>query len=282
MRLPEDKKIKLVLSGSGTKYPVFVGAVQALVERGYEFSEVCGTSGGSLIAACIASGMKVDEMKALVKRVNPAALLDLNWWPFGATDGLVKGKKFLRQLRIELPETFEEAHAKSGIHLNVITFNIARGTHVVWGSRFTAKADLPLCVRASISIPFVFDAVELPFGSDGVSPVKELHVDGGIGANFPLDIFGTGDDVIGLRFRPQTGAKKLKSKLDYAMAVVDGMIESSTREHTEDAVHARQIYLDSKGGGLDFDLTPAKVDELIQEGYKSASAALDKASIPVT
>lgn len=282
MQLPADKKIKLVLSGSGTKYPVFVGAVHALVERGYQFTEVCGTSGGSIIAACIASGMKIAEMSALVKRVNPAELLDLNWLPFGPTEGLIKGRKFLRQLRIELPETFEEAHAKSGIHLNVVTFNVARGTHVIWGSRFTGKADLPLCLRASMSIPFVFDAVQLPFASDGVTKAKETHVDGGVGANFPLDLFGLGEDVIGLRFRPQNKPRNINSKLDYAMALVDGMIESSTREHTEDAVHARQIYLDTTGGGLDFNLTPAKIEQLIEDGYKSARSALEKAAAPVT
>ena len=282
MQLVADKKIKLVLSGSGTKYPVFVGAVQALVERGYQFSEVCGTSGGSLIAACIASGLTPADMRVLVKRVNPAALIDINLFPWGPSEGLIKGNKFLRQLRSELPETFEEAHKKSGIHLNVVTFNIERGTHVIWGSRFTGKADLPLCVRASISIPFVFNAVPLRPVSDGRPEATQLHVDGGVGANFPLDIFGVGDDVIGLRFRPQSRPRPINSKLGYAMAVIDGMIESSTREHTEDAIHARQIYLDSDGGGLDFNLTPDKIEQLIDDGYNSARKALDRAGTPVT
>lgn len=282
MQLPADKTVKLVLSGSGTKYPVFVGAIKALVEDGYKFSEVCGTSGGSLIAACIGSGLTVGQMEALVKRVNPAKLIDLNWFPWSPSEGLIKGNKFLRQLRIELPETFEEAFKESGIHVNVVTFNIQRGTHVIWGSRYTGKADLPLCVRASLSIPFVFDAVPLPYDGSGKLPKPELHVDGGVGANFPLDLFGTGDDVIGLRFRPMAAPRPLNSKLDYAMAVVDGMIEASTREHTEDAVHARQIYLDTSGGGLDFDLTPAKIEQLIEDGYKSARKVLDRAKLPVT
>ena len=34
------KKIKLVLSGSGTRYPVFAGAIRKLLEDGYEIEEV--------------------------------------------------------------------------------------------------------------------------------------------------------------------------------------------------------------------------------------------------
>lgn len=42
-------KVKLVLSGSGMLYPVHAGAVMALHELGFQFSEIVGTSGVLLL-----------------------------------------------------------------------------------------------------------------------------------------------------------------------------------------------------------------------------------------
>lgn len=269
MKITEN--IKTVYSGSGLKYPVHIGASCALWDLGKRIVETCGTSGGAIIAAALGCGIKPYEMADMAKRINPAKMLDVNWMPLGVK-GIVAGNLFLRQLRIEFEETFEEAFKKSGVHCHVVTFNLTRGSHVVWSSRWTPKADLPLCVRGSLSLPFIFDPVTIKSPTKLAEP--ELHGDGGMGANFPLDIFGIGDDVVGLRFRPTTGARKITNKLEWASACVDGLIESTTREHVDDAIHARQVYLDSNGGGLDFNLTPSKVDSLMHEGYQSVMKAM--------
>lgn len=272
------KRVKLILSGSGLKYPKFVGAIKRLKQEGYTFSEVLGTSGGAIIAAAEASGMSIEELEELCKRINPRDLMDPNWLPFGATQGLIGGNKILRTLHTELPEDFDDYK----IPLNIVTFNLSRGCHQVWSTKTTPKANAPLIIRASLSLPWLMDGVWIPYGEgmvthNGERPKKgpdELHIDGGVGANFPLDHFGTGQDVIGLRFRPITGRRTFKDKIDFTAAVIDGFIESTTREHTEDAVHARQIYLESTGGAFDLDMNPAKIQALIDEGWKSTDKAL--------
>jgi predicted acylesterase/phospholipase RssA len=158
--------------------------------------------------------------------------------------------------------------------LFIVTFDLSEGTPVVWashpgtkGTRYAPHESLPRLVRASMSLPLIFDPVRLE---------KTLHVDGGIGANFPLDIFGTGDDVIGLRFQPQRKPRKIESKADVLMACIDGLIESTTRKHIEDAVYARIIELKTKGTGLEFDLTEHEMLELMSEGEKSVDVWVKK------
>ena len=127
---------------------------------------------------------------------------------------------------------------------------------------------LPLAVRMSLSLP----------GFDPVEFQGDLYMDGGIAANFPLDLFGDGEDVIGLRFRSKPSPKplsKASSRTEVLMAIMDTMLESTTREHVEDAVFARQILLDTEGGSLDFDLEIEGAIGLWRDGYTSVKRWID-------
>lgn len=70
------KKTGLALEGGGSRGSFHVGAVQALIDNGYEFSSVVGTSIGSLNGAMIAQG-DFDKLKSLWKDINPATLIDI-------------------------------------------------------------------------------------------------------------------------------------------------------------------------------------------------------------
>jgi NTE family protein len=244
------------------------GAIWELAAWNREIVELCGTSGGALVAAAFASGMSEERMSRLMREVNPAALLDPNivfpglfTWHRNSR-GVFSGARILRALRENLPPSFSDCH----LPLTVVTFNLELGRHELWSSELTPDADLPLVVRASMSLPLIFDPVALPVPGQKKS---YLHADGGIGANFPLNVFGDYEEVIGLRFAPITGPRSIVNKLDMISACIDGLIESTTREHVEDAVHARQIYLRSTGGTLDFNLTQKKIQILEDEGVES-------------
>lgn len=247
--------IRLCLAGSGTRFPVYAGALKA-IRRRYEVKAVCGTSGGALVGAATASGRSADEVIALVLDNPPAKYLDLNWLPsFSATKGRFAGNKLLKRFREILPADFKNC----AIPFHAITWNLNRGIHVV----HQQSGDLPRAVRASMSLPFVFDPVRI--GSD-------LHVDGGIGANFPLDIYGSGESVLGLRFSGQNPekARRIDSKIDMGLALIDGLIESTTREHVADAVWARTISLETTNSGMDFMMDRQEILAMIQEGEHQA------------
>lgn len=263
------KRIKLVLSGSGALYPVHAGAVIKLAEAGYEIEEVCGTSGGAIIAAALASGIKPNnELVKMIKASLPAKnnLLDKSISSLIFNWGLIKGNK----IRDIFSKYFVKKFNQTRIPLHVITTNIDREDISIFSTKDTPTANIAEAVRASISIPGVF------------APIKingHLHVDGGLMANYFLDIFGAGENVIGLRFKSlsdQANTKKIKDVKDYVSRVINTMITANMREHIEDAIFARTIILESNHGGLDFNMTDGDVDDMIHEGYRAAEKWLSE------
>lgn len=260
------KLMRYVHSGSGTRYPCFIGAHYACEEADLVPSEACGTSGGAIIAAGIAAGMTPVQLEELAKSTLPGPLLDVfdfHWLPsITAARGRWGGIKILDALRHALPPTWSGYR----LPLHIVTFNIERGVHVVWNAR-SGFDDVPLLVRASMSLPFVFDPVVIN---------GEMHVDGGVGANFPLDIFGTGADVIGMRFRGTDPNKphKVATKYDLGMALLDGLMEATTREHVHEAMFARVMLLETTNGGLTLYMGKKDVDAMISEGRTCADAWL--------
>lgn len=265
-----SKKIKLVLSGSGCLYPVHVGAVLRLAEAGYEIVEVCGTSGGAIVASAIASGYPLNqELVRLIKNTLPGknGLIDTSLWSLFKDWGLVKGSKLEELLDKKFIKKFSEAK----IPLHVITTNVDSQKICIFSSSKTPLMSVSRAVRASLSVPIVFTPVKID---------DNLHVDGGIMANFFLDIFGKGDDVIGLKFKAvadQKGSKtKVKGFIDFLLRIIDSLIQGSTNEHIEDAIFARTILLESKHSGTNYKMTEADADDMIKEGYMAVDAWLSK------
>lgn len=276
------RKIKVVLSGSGTRYPCFIGALWRLLQENYEITEICGTSGGALVAAKFASiydGVLSDDevVKELLLSTSkslPGPLLDLNYWQtafsfnpvnlfrkdkkvFGLnTKGIFKGKKITRALAKELPGSFSETK----IPVHIVTFNNNIGVHNIWSKK--DNVSLVKAVRASMSLPLIFDPVEIN---------GDIHTDGGITANFPLDVFGTDTDVIGFRFGSSGPTRRdIRSKLDIAQANIDGAIEAAMKEDIEDAgLKSRICYLQTKHSGLNLYMSEKDIVEQMWEGYVS-------------
>jgi NTE family protein len=260
--------MKIILSGSGINYPAHVGALHAL--EGQDPTHIVGTSGGALVAALRASGYspKNGDLQQVVldNMPGPNDLLDYSWMPW-LRFGVIKGDKILKMLRQLLPATFGEAYDKTGMYLGVVTTNLETASHCVWNSLDTPNADLPLTVRASMSLPLIFKYVVI----DGFP-----HVDGGVASNFPLDFFGTGGDVFGVQIGGGRKHHQVTTFKGYISAVIDSFIEASTREHIEDAVHARIIRLDIKGSGTDFDMSDETALEVINTGFEQTARALTK------
>lgn len=259
------KNIKLVLSGSGTRYPCFIGAIQRLIEEGYEIEEVCGTSGGAIIAAGLAAFYDkenplktVIELQKIALQILPKDNLDPHFlnivW---GTNGIFKGKKMLKQMRKILPESFSETK----IPVNIVTFNNNTGTHKFWNAE--DNISLPLAVRASMSLPFIFDPIKIK---------GDKHTDGGITANFPIDIFGTGENVVGLAFISKEPKKRreINNKIDMIQANLNGAIQNSMRESLEDVKsNAKYMPILTEHPGLDLFMTEQDVLSQISDGYHS-------------
>ena len=168
--MAKKKEVKLVLSGSGTLYPVHAGGIIRLAEEGYEITEVCGTSGGAIIAAALGSGYKPnEEIVDMIKKTLPAKnkLIDYSLWALLTRWGFVKGERIEKLFRKYLVDTLGETK----IPVHIVTVDIERRVHRVFSTDTDPKMSLALAVRASMSIPGVFTPVKIG---------DSLYVDGGI------------------------------------------------------------------------------------------------------
>jgi NTE family protein len=260
------KPIKVVLSGSGLLYPLHAGAIHRIQED-HDIQAIAGVSGGAIIGSLFASGLSSDQIREIVLETAPGdnlALLDLSWFP-PASWGLLKGNKFLEVFRKHLPPTFAETE----IPLTVGTVNIDQRRSVLFSSEGTPNAEPALAVRASMGFPFAFAPVKI----DG-----ERYIDGGVAASFPLDVFGTGENVLGVKIVNEIPPEDtpLKSLLDYGFAVIGTMMSAIDKEHIEDALFARFIRVSTSQSSSNLFMTRANAETMFNEGYVAASEWLDK------
>lgn len=270
-----SKSIKLVLSGSGMKFPVHVGAINRLTELGYNITEVCGTSGGALVAAALASGFTPgNQLVYLIKKTLPGKnkLIDYSVFSLLTKWGLVKGDKLLNAMSEFMVHKFSETK----IPLYIVTTNLNRQIVRIFSSVEDPDANVALAARASMSIPGIFAPVMI----DG-----EYYVDGGGSCNYMLNMFGEGQDVIGLRFGSISSLakswkdvepRKISKASEFIEANGETVLESSTREHMADAVYAKTIFLTSEYRSLSFSITEKDVDKMLQEGADSVNRWISK------
>lgn len=264
------KRVKLVLRGGGTRYPVYAGAFKVLSESDFLVEEVLGTSAGAIAAGILASGRTPEHVHDLMRKALPSKLLDARWfpppvWPFvDGTKGVYKGNTLLDFARENLPSDYD--HTALPVHIS--THNWTRGENRVW-----TKGDLPLHVRASMSLP-IFDMVTI---------AGDLYEDGGVSGNFLLDYdswrIRSQAPVIGLSLlspddtRPRS---KPKNKAERLSGSISDLIEANDREHIEDAKHARVVYLRTEHRGLELGMTEEDVDDMVEEGAAAMRIGLSK------
>lgn len=266
-----NKKIKLILSGSGMLFYVHIGALVELLENGYEIVEIGGTSGGSMVAAAYASGNDTPEkLLGIARNTVPIrdGLLDPSLLSLFFRWGLIKGEKIQEVFDKYFVKDFENTK----IPLHVITSNISGNEELVFSTSRTPDASITKAVRASMSIPLVFTPVKIGLN---------LLVDGGVTSNMALDVFDGHEDVqtVGIRFtRNQNRPSIIKNLAQYIMAIVNTFIEANMQEDMEDDPDAAIIYANSKYNGMNFFIKEEDVDAMILEGRNAVRDWLDNNS----
>jgi NTE family protein len=79
----------LVLEGGGVKGIALAGAITVLMDRGYEFKRVAGTSAGAIVGALVAAGVGKDELISTMSSLDYREFQDGHPW-----DHLAVGKMF--------------------------------------------------------------------------------------------------------------------------------------------------------------------------------------------
>ena len=168
-RLLCGQSLGLVLSGGGARGFAHIGVIKALREAGFEIDVVGGTSIGAVIGAGIAADWSVEEMTETFRRcfydTNPLSDYTL---PFVS---LVSGRKASRLL--------QEAFGSRDIEDLPLPY-FCMSSNLTTGKAATHRqGPLWQWLRASIAIPGLLSPVCMG---------GEVHVDGGVINNLPVDV----------------------------------------------------------------------------------------------
>lgn len=221
-----------VFSGGGIKGFAYVGAIQALEERGIKFRRVAGTSAGAILATFVAAGFSAEEMETIFDELNIKGLLDspkrvfrlpfLKWLNLYMNLGLYRGKL--------LEKFFQDTLAKKGVctfgdlppgSLRLVASDLTNGRIIVLPddlSKYGVNSEtfpIARALRMSCGIPFFFEPVYLRNGKG-----EAVVVDGGVLSNFPLWIFDNGN-----KERPVLGLKLSSASEEIAPHKIDNAID---------------------------------------------------------
>lgn len=225
----ERKKVGVVLSGGGAKGVAHIGVLKVLEEAGIPIDYIAGTSMGAIVGGLYAIGYSVEELDSMVRTQNWTALLtdkvarSHRLFPEREmADRYIVSVPLSRDHKIKVPAGFLAgqnvynllSELTVGYHDSVsfdrlpipfacVTYDMVDGREVV-----VREGNLPLAIRASMSIPGAFAPVEVD---------SMVLVDGGVINNFPVDVVRDmgAEVVIGVDLA--SGMKKageLKSVMD--------------------------------------------------------------------
>ncbi|WP_400193125.1 patatin-like phospholipase family protein [Hymenobacter sp. B81] len=229
----------LVMEGGGIRGIAYGGALQELEARGVlaGIERVGGTSAGAIQAALLAVGYAPREIVEVINSTPVQRLNDGRFIFFGGSHRLLKqygwyrGDQFSRYLselvgrqtgrpNLTLGELHQLAREQPGRYRDLYTTgtNLTRQRVEVFSHETHPHLRVADAVRISMSIPLYFRAVLLDEQgrvlTDKPAPDQRVQVlvDGGLLANFPVDLFdyprylpaGPAPDARGRVFNPET------------------------------------------------------------------------------
>lgn len=206
----KPQRIGLALSGGGIRGVAHLGVIQALTDKGVEFSHISGTSAGAVAAAFFAAGY---EPKETLKIIREAHLLRLLRPSIGST-GLLS----IMHVEDLLKEYFpDNSFSKLKIPITVTAVDLGEGKLVYFND-----GDLIKCLLASCCLPGVFRPIVIN---------GHMFVDGGILNNFPVEpLVGDCDLIIGAvcnHLAPVTEIHSFGQMVDRAaMLAINASLES--------------------------------------------------------
>ena len=267
-------EFKLVLSGGGLKGLSHVGVLMALEERGLVPSLVVGSSMGAMVAATWATGMSVAEMHARaiqVKRRHVFAVAHADMALRRMQAPAVYRREPLELLLNGLVADLTFRDLPRQLLVNTVDLN--SGAQVLWGLPGLDDVRVADAVFASCALP-------------GILPPRLIrgryYVDGAVVENLPLRIAATAGPgpIIAVNLNPLGPFDLERSDTEsqgFAATYIRGL-EMVMQAQSAEGLRFWQwpplMLVQPRVGHISmfaFDRT----EELIEEGYRSMSAALD-------
>jgi NTE family protein len=187
----------LVFEGGGVKGVAYIGALEALEQRGIlgQIRRVGGTSAGAITALLVGLNYPLGEIRNILSELDFRKLLDASFGLVRNTERLVsdfgwyKGDFFrtwvgqLIAARAGSPDaTFDSLRRRGDFReMYFMGTNLSTRFGEVFSAEHTPRVGLADAVRISISLPLFFACRRSPRG--------DVYVDGGVLDNYPVKLF---------------------------------------------------------------------------------------------
>ncbi len=296
----QERHCDLVLGGGGVRGVAHIGALTALEEAGYEVVRVAGASAGALSGAFAVAGVPATDLKTLFDELDftrfaladvvgrlrdnramdrlLARFTDEDTDPLRWITEVLEGQGIetfgdLKVTDVDADAPIEQRYRLVVRCLDVLNRRVVR---LPWDyERFDLDPDtqpVAEAVRASMSIPFVYDPVRIGNRDTGA---QALLIDGGLTSGFPVDVLDRIDGraprwpTFGIRLlpRPPADPQLPDSAVALARMVVDALLDTSDQlTPTSPCDERRTVRVDlSEVGTLDLDADEQY--DLFSDGY---------------
>ena len=294
-----------VFQGGGCKALAFVGAYREAHERGVFYSQLAGTSAGSIVAALIAAGASPDYLERAVLEtdfrtlIRPAdnSISGQRYIIAGTLTALGPQKyrnavRFLQHLGLFSSAAIEiwlEGHLANllgtptghkvtfedlNVPLHVVATEVGTAKPAIWNLDDTPRDSVAHAVRCSCTIPFFFQ------------PVRGRFVDGGVVSNLPAFALSRShrrgfEKILCFTFAPSANSRPTDPEeqdpqqylLDLVASIIDGGV--SIQSSLQDDLHVVQIG-ELPLGTLDFSrINPDTVTSMFAAGVAAAKSFFD-------
>jgi NTE family protein len=273
----------LALEGGGVWGIAYAGALEELDKIGVlpQIKRVAGTSAGSITALLLALGYSSAEIYKVFSELDYTRFQDhrsinqllTKYGLYDCQYGLKLFQGWVAEKLGTEDATFQDLHAAGGLDLRVYATNL--NSRQIHEFSYAKTQDVPLAsaVRASISVPLYFTAVEVG---------GHLFVDGGAVFDYPMMGFGKGEllNTLGLAFAsssavatadPEDDSFGYRQPIQYIHRMVTVLERSQSPVlalHEE--LQNLTIWIDTGSvTSLNFSLTPEDRNFLIGSGRKA-------------
>ncbi|MGI6242810.1 MAG: patatin-like phospholipase family protein [Prevotella sp.] len=162
------KDVALVLSGGGARGWAHIGAIESIIEHGYNITSVAGTSMGALVGGVYAAG-KMEGLKKIAQKLTRIRMLRIMGFS-PRLDHIIDDDRVM--------ELLDGLIGNINIEDLPIPYCCSASDLVSGEEKVFRKGSLKMAIRASISIPILFKPVCID---------NHVYVDGSIHNSLPLN-----------------------------------------------------------------------------------------------
>ena len=271
----------LVFKGGGVLGMSYAGAIAVLEEKGLldNVQRVAGTSAGALTALSLCLGYTAGDLKELMSRTNFKDFQkDTNYLKITHDYGLYKGNFLLDWIKEIIaskdkdPEmTFADLKDCDCWELKVFACNLNTTGLQEFSFEQTPEIKIAEAIRASMSIPFFFNAWQFPNGELN----KHIFIDGGVLYNYPISAFDNLDKTLGLYISTEDKDEELGFDQigSYIKRLFKAVLKGQDMDmFKSDEVRKRTIFLDNLHiSSTHFDISREEQNKLYEKAVELTS-----------